>query len=350
MRKPRVVWLALEWPADHVHVGGVGRYLMRLADSVSQHVELTIVTLEGASRISNVNFVEVPRPGGRFGRYYRAPISARRAISGIRYDALHCHGDDWATVGLSRYIRTYYGSSLSEARSSSGARRVNHYVLGLLEHFGTRHAVRRLAIAPESMNEFRCHDLTPPLSGLTFEPDGKRTNDPSAIFIGSFEGRKRGKMVLRAVERARAALGDGIQLSVVGPSADAEHWPSWVNHVSDATDEEVDTLIRRSWVLLAPSSYEGFGIPIIEGLSRGLRVIASPNPGHCFTSGLDKSGALPLRLVSDSDFDATVLSSIASGPQLSPSEKQASASVISHLAAISDPMSIVGMYIELVKS
>ncbi len=46
----------------------------------------------------------------------------------------------------------------------------------------------------------------------------------------------------------------------------------------DAADEELDLLYRNSNVLIIASVAEGFGLPLIEGLSRNLKIIASDIP------------------------------------------------------------------------
>jgi len=38
-------------------------------------------------------------------------------------------------------------------------------------------------------------------------------------------------------------------------------------------------MYRRAWVVAAPSTYEGFGLPYLEAMSCGTAVIATPNPG-----------------------------------------------------------------------
>ncbi len=46
------------------------------------------------------------------------------------------------------------------------------------------------------------------------------------------------------------------------------------------SEEEKNTFLLTSGILLCPSWYEGFGIPVIEGLQYGIPVIASDIPAH----------------------------------------------------------------------
>lgn len=48
--------------------------------------------------------------------------------------------------------------------------------------------------------------------------------------------------------------------------------------IEDATDAELDYAYRRASLLVVPSLAEGFGLPIIEGLARGLPVVCSDIP------------------------------------------------------------------------
>ncbi len=50
-------------------------------------------------------------------------------------------------------------------------------------------------------------------------------------------------------------------------------------HVTPDEDDDVQALIAEAWVLLAPSAYEGFGIPAWEAMMAGTAVVATANPG-----------------------------------------------------------------------
>src|SRR5688572_13690817 len=106
-----VIWLCLEWPREQQHVGGVGRYCMRLADEIKDDVELTVVAFEGAREVPGVAFSTLPAPRGRFSRFYGAPVEARRLVSSIEADLVHAHGDDWLISKSVPLVRSFYGSS-----------------------------------------------------------------------------------------------------------------------------------------------------------------------------------------------------------------------------------------------
>lgn len=276
----RVTLVSLEWPGSE-HVGGVGRYAYRLANELKGLVDLTVVTFDGAEPIEGVRFVTLRRPRGRFERYYKLPFRVRRAVHRLGGDIVHAFGDDWALrkARSVKVVRTFHGSAWGEAKSSNGLRRINHVVLAALEQLASMRANVKIAVGPDSMTEFRCQYLMPPVSRV-LATGAERSVHPRVVFIGSYEGRKRGYLAERAVSEAARATGGEVALDVVGPPDDAGRWNlARTTHHANVSDAEVVELIERAWLLVAPSSYEGFGIPMYEGLALGTCVVATANPG-----------------------------------------------------------------------
>lgn len=284
----RVVVLALEWPSPSRHAGGVGRYAKRLCEWLSCHVDLTVVTgpepepMEGDGRLV---VVDTTRPGGRFARYYVAPLRAARVVDELAPDIVHSHGDDWPLVLRSRrhapVVRTYHGRSAAEARSGPPLRRTNHVVLAGIEQICRSRYAAAVGTGPDSASAFRCERLIPPVLGLEADLAPAKDDVPLAMFIGGFSTRKRGELALRAVTEARRSV-PGLRFAVVGPSTERDRYPAWVEFHDRLDDAAVRLLVRRSWVLIAPSTYEGFGIPVWEAMASGTPVLATPSPGIDF--------------------------------------------------------------------
>lgn len=302
----RVTWICLEWPNDNWHTGGVARHSFRMAEAVKNLIDLTVISFEGAKQIDGVAFQCIKPASGRLGRYYVSPAKIPRIVRESKPDVVHAHGDDWFLQRRYPIVRTFYGLSVSEARSSRGLRKWNHYVLAILEKRSARRSDVKLAIAPESMTAFKCDHLCPPVGNDVKSSTVTKSEVPSAIYIGSFEGRKRGWFVQQALQVVRGEFAD-LVLTVVGPEEDRERWQDWVNYRTGLTDDEVADEIARSWVLLAPSKYEGFGLPAFEALEVGTRVLASSNPGSRYLSGVGGED-LPLRVVTDTDFTSEIRS------------------------------------------
>jgi len=286
----RVAVLALEWPSPTRHAGGVGRYAKRLCEWLSRHVDLTVITgpapeaMDGDGRLVTV---EVDHPGGRFARYYVAPLRAARLVTDLRPDVVHSHGDDWPLAlrpgGRPPIVRTYHGRSAAEARSGPLLRRANHVVLaGIETACRSRYAVA-VGAGADSHAGFHCHRLIPPVFGRDEAPAPAKEDDPLAVFVGGFRTRKRGRLALEAVEEARRSVPE-LRLAVVGPSGDRPRYPAWVEFHEALDDAAVRALVGRAWVLLAPSTYEGFGIPVWEAMASGTAVLATASPGIDFLS------------------------------------------------------------------
>jgi len=320
-----VVFLVVGWPGRG-EVGGGARYVYRLASELAPLVSLTIVTSAGGTPVPGAKMVFVPEWRSRLGHYYGFPFRARRILRRLQPDIIHAFGDDWALRrSSSGIVRTFLGSSLSEARSSRGARALNHYVLAALEKYAQRRADVRIGIGPESYDMFDAHRLMAPVSPLVASEARLPTSAPSITFVGTWQGRKRGWLAAEAVERARRILGQNITLTVFGPEVDRERWPEGTDYVSGASDLELQSAVQRSWLLLAPSTYEGFGIPAFEALALGVPVIATANPGSVWLDSVvgDSSAFL---LVDDDDFAEAIVHRIRRGPW-TPSETASSVRV-----------------------
>lgn len=328
-----VVWLCLEWPGKE-HRGGVARYAYRLARELAPLVSLTIVTETGGDPLPGARMVYVPASTSRLSRYYGQALRLRRVVRRLGdVDVVHSFGDDWALGrGPWRRVRHFLGLSLSEARSSRGLRRLNHYVLAALEKYSQWRADYRIAIGPESYEAFRCEAIMPPVVAVP-NVDVAKTADPTVVFVGSHGGRKRGHLAEEAVEKVRAATGRPVQLIVFGPEEDAARWSPLTVHRAGASDDEVHTAIAAAWALLSPSEYEGFGIPIFEASALGTAVIATPNPGSRYQADVltERSG---LVLVDSPDELAAALESrLDAGPELSATQQEAGRAGVSALLA-----------------
>ncbi|WP_110791781.1 MULTISPECIES: glycosyltransferase family 4 protein [Enterobacteriaceae] len=105
--------------------------------------------------------------------------------------------------------------------------------------------------------------------------DIAKTNE--VVFVGARGWYKNFGLAVDALAKR-----NDLTLSIVGGGAltaeevqmlDAK-LPERYKHMGRVTDEELNHLYNRAHCLLYPSSYEGFGIPVIEAMSAGCAVIA----------------------------------------------------------------------------
>ena len=110
---------------------------------------------------------------------------------------------------------------------------------------------------------------------------------PYVMFVGTVEPRKNLPVVTRAVESLRRA-GLDIRLAVVGSMGWAD--PQLRQLVETASmsgvvvrtgylsDADRDAAYSFATAVVMPSVYEGFGLPVIEAMSRGVPVLCSSAP------------------------------------------------------------------------
>ncbi len=109
-------------------------------------------------------------------------------------------------------------------------------------------------------------DASPPLDTLGI--DG-----PFFLTVGAQEARKNLGVLYEAMDRLHAS-GEHVPLVQCGPSARATARP-WMHHAGFVSDAELVTLYRRATALVFPSFYEGFGLPALEAMASGGRVVCA---------------------------------------------------------------------------
>jgi len=100
------------------------------------------------------------------------------------------------------------------------------------------------------------------------------------LFVGSLSPRKNLSMLIEAIEE----MGDkSLKLIVVGKrnkifkSEELSH-PAFIEFHKNTNDAELQNLYKNAKLLVMPSFYEGFGLPILEALNFGCPVICSDIP------------------------------------------------------------------------
>jgi alpha-1,3-rhamnosyl/mannosyltransferase len=99
--------------------------------------------------------------------------------------------------------------------------------------------------------------------------------EPFVLHVGRVEGRKNQLTALAAVERL-----DGLLLACAGPVLDeriaarlrASRRCRLLGNVEQA---DLEALYARARALVFPSLYEGFGLPVLEAMRRGVPVVTS---------------------------------------------------------------------------
>ena len=128
-----------------------------------------------------------------------------------------------------------------------------------------------------------------------------KVRTPYVLFVGTLEPRKNLVRLVRAYRRV-AATGLPHALVLAGPLGwnhdalmreIALRGPGEILLTGGVTDDELDALYRSADVLAYPSLYEGFGLPVLEALARGVPTITSTTSSLPETAGEAAIGVNP---------------------------------------------------------
>ena len=195
---------------------------------------------------------------------------------------------------VAAHVRTLHGSCFEEAIHIRGAvERTRMVMLGFSEVLASLVADRTVLVSPATRRWTPWVSTVIP-NGVSLETapaDTPRATHPVVLFVGTWEGRKRGRVLAEAfVEHVLPALPDA-ELWMVSRDVPADVHPS-VKALGRVSDAELADLYARAWVFCLPSSYEGFGIPYAEAMASRLPVVATPNPGSRFVTDEGRAGIL----------------------------------------------------------
>lgn len=113
--------------------------------------------------------------------------------------------------------------------------------------------------------------------------DGGRARERFVLYVGEFEPRKRVPALIEGHRRYVAEHGASAYRLVLagGGGSEEERVRSLVGEGSElagfVSDSELLDLYRRASLLVMPSAYEGFGLPVAEAMANGCPVLVADN-------------------------------------------------------------------------
>jgi phosphatidylinositol alpha-mannosyltransferase len=276
----RVAMFHANLPQPGRKPGGVEVFVHRLANSLADRGhEIEVLTYSPAPSDAAYAVRELGPRAAQSSRLLRQYV----ASWGLNFQDLshfevaHTHGDDWFWLRRTLpVVRTFHGSAKLERRSASSLkRRIDKTLIYPLELAAAALATASYGVGTDSAAIYRTDGILPlgvELSSTAPAP----APSPTILFVGSWEGRKRGRLLHRVFrEQIQPAVPDA-ELWMVAESCEPADGVRWFETPSDA---ELRELYSRAWVFCLPSSYEGLGIPYLEAMAAGIPVVASPNPG-----------------------------------------------------------------------
>jgi phosphatidyl-myo-inositol alpha-mannosyltransferase len=257
---------------------GAGHMAHRLAQTMAERGH-QVTMFSPCAPVDGARYTHRQIPLSGRGRTFRWGNEVRRLeLDG--FEVLHTHGDDHLRVPsrVPAHVRTMHGSCFAEAIHIHGAvERVRMAALGLTEVATTLEPHTTVAVSENTRHWYPWIRRVIP-NGVDlrrFRP-GEKEAQPTLLFVGTYEQRKRGRMLMQIFDREiRPAIPDARLWMVC---SDAPRAPG-VEVLGHLGDDELADRYRRAWVFCLPSTYEGFGVPYIEAMASGTAVVATPNPG-----------------------------------------------------------------------
>jgi glycosyltransferase involved in cell wall biosynthesis len=283
----RIAVLSYGLPKRAHKRGGIERAAHTLADGLARRGH-DVVVLSHDPKPADAAYTVAPLPwqafvdtwfGRRVTMGYLGNLLA--LVPDYRdFDAVIAHGDSLLLPLAGKpVVRVMHGSALGEARSAASFGRRLLQLGVFVQELATAIVSRGVVGVSENTrrdNPFVRRVIPHGVDDRFFRAAGDKSAVPSVLFVGTLDGRKRGRFLLDCFQRGVRAAHPEATLDFVGPAGPP--LPGVTYHTGIG-DDVLAALYRRAWVYASPSTYEGFGLPYLEAMACGTPVVASPNPG-----------------------------------------------------------------------
>ncbi len=196
---------------------------------------------------------------------YYAPSFLLPAFAGAAAEVICIHDLAWRILPRSKSFRfrAYMNSRLPSALKRAG--RVvcvsNATKRDLLAHYGNRITDDRIRVIPNGVD----------LSVFRPDPSERPDETPYLAVVGNQDPRKNIGTLLEAFPIFRARL-RAFRLVMVGPGAPAAPKSAAVDVLGYLDERALASVYRKAVMVVQPSLYEGFGLPVLEAMACGTPV------------------------------------------------------------------------------
>lgn len=277
----RVAIFHTSLPSVDRKIGGVEAAVHRLANTLANNpgLEVTVISCDAMTNDALYHYRRI-FPAALNSRVLRLIILPLllNFVNFSEFDVVHTHGDDWFWIWRRvPTVRTMHGSALREAQTATSLRRkFLQFLIYPLEHLSVLLATRSVAIGTDTKRLYSCDEIVGNGVNLSRFKPGQKATYPLLVFIGTWEGRKRGSFAFKTFEKFVLPRFPHARLHMVSDKSDAHPNVIWHRYL---TEPALAALLAQAWVFCYPSVYEGFGIPYIEAMASGTAIVTTNNEG-----------------------------------------------------------------------
>ena len=243
----------------------------------------------------NLWLLDIPASKRHLQALTRASAAGTFQLFAYVYDVIPL--ESLSTTGETRDsdVRRHFLEYLSLLGQAAGIMFLSHYTSerykALSATYGVPHPKNSLVSYPPAGEFFVPLRAVP--RGTTKESDGrinrflKRSSHPLVVCVAPLTRRKNTRVVLGSLFRMLSA-GSSVRLVAVVPGSSEmdlkacllalilrSFFPHRVLFLSSISDLDLQRVYRQAKAVAVPSKLEGFGLPAVEGMHFGCRVIAS---------------------------------------------------------------------------